>query len=129
LVPAAAALLDEYAFPGNVRELRNIVIRIGARYPDGHVGVDELRAELEPDMAAPEMPGVGGSDDHIAAQLANPGFQLDDEVAHLERRFISVALRLSDGKLSKAARYLGVNRTTLYSKVSRLGLGENYDDS
>lgn len=129
LVPAAAALLDEYAFPGNVRELRNIVIRIGARYPDGHVGVDELRAELEPDMAAPEMPGVGGSDDQIAAQLGNPGFQLDDEVAHLERRFISVALRLSDGKLSKAARYLGVNRTTLYSKVSRLGLGENYDDS
>lgn len=125
----AAALLDEYSFPGNVRELRNIVIRLGARHPDGQVRAEELRAELEPDVAPSRLTtSVSGDDEQIAAQLSRPGFQLDDVVADLERRFIGVALGMSDGNLSKAARLLGVNRTTLYSKVSRLGLGEKDDD-
>ncbi len=125
---AAEALLDDYSFPGNVRELRNIVIRMGARYPDGKFGVDKLSAELEPDVAPSKLSTIGGGDEQIAARLGRPGFQLDEEVASLERRFISVALSISDGNLSKAARLLGVNRTTLYAKVSRLGLGENSDD-
>jgi DNA-binding NtrC family response regulator len=129
LNPAAEALLDEYSFPGNVRELRNIVIRIGARQPGGPVGAGEIRAELEPDVTpSPLKGGAGGDDGQIAARLASPGFHLDDEVAGLERRFIGVALGMSDGNLSKAARLLGVNRTTLYSKVSRLGLGANDGD-
>jgi len=129
LTPAAESLLDEYSFPGNVRELRNIVIRIGTRHPNGEVSVEELRAELEPDVASSSL-GVAdaGDDEQIAAQLGSAGFQLDDEVATLERRFISVALGMCGGNLSKAARLLGVNRTTLYSKVSRLGLGESGDD-
>ena len=123
LSTAAEQLLDEYAFPGNVRELRNIAIRIGAQHPDGTVGVEELRAELEPDVAPAALHAGDADDDElIVLQLSRPGFQLDDEVASLERRFISVALRMCNGNLSKAARLLGVNRTTLYSKVSRLGL-------
>ncbi len=123
LSAAAEGLFDEYSFPGNVRELRNIVIRIGARQPDGYVGVDELRAELEPNVAPAVSPAADSvEDEQVVVRLSRPGFQLDDEVADLERRFISVALQMCDGNLSKAARLLGVNRTTLYSKVSRLGL-------
>lgn len=131
LEAAAEALLDEYSFPGNVRELRNIVIRMGARYPDGRFEVGELRAELEPEVVPSKVPSVSGGDDddaQVAAQLGRPGFRLDDEVASLERRIIGVALSMSDGNLSKAARLLGVNRTTLYSKVSRLGLSATGDD-
>jgi DNA-binding NtrC family response regulator len=123
----AARLLDEYAFPGNVRELRNIVIRIGARHQGGTVSLEDLRAELEPDVA-PLSVGDQGDYDQIATRLASRGFQLDEEVAALERRFIGVALKLCDGNLSKAARLLGVNRTTLYSKASRLGLHDAHDD-
>jgi DNA-binding NtrC family response regulator len=47
---------------------------------------------------------------------------LDDELVDLERRCITTALRMADGNLSKAARLLGVNRTTLYSRVARLGI-------
>ena len=131
LEAAAEALLDEYSFPGNVRELRNIVIRMGARYPDGRFEVGELRAELEPEVVPSKVPSVSGGDDddaQVAAQLGRPGFRLDDEIASLERRIIGVALSMSDGNLSKAARLLGVNRTTLYSKVSRLGLSATGDD-
>ena len=123
LTDAASALLDEYAFPGNVRELRNIVIRLGARHPGGRVGADELTVELEPDvMPADRSAADAGDDERVAARLESAGFQLDEEVAALERRYIRVALDRCGGNLSKAARLLGVNRTTLYSKVSRLGL-------
>jgi DNA-binding NtrC family response regulator len=126
----AARLLDKYSFPGNVRELRNIVIRIGARSPDGRIGVAELQAELEPGFTAPEpVPADGEAEDvaPITTRLAQPGFHLDDEVAALERRYIRAALAQCGGNLSKAARLLGVNRTTLYSKVSRLGLDADGD--
>lgn len=119
---AAAQILDEYAFPGNVRELRNIVIRIGARHVGAAVEEPELRAELEPVVTTQQAVGENDDDEQIAARVSSAGFQLDDEVANLERRYIRVALKICNGNLSKAARLLGVNRTTLYSKVSRLGL-------
>jgi len=42
-------------------------------------------------------------------------------LSNWEQRYIESALRLADGNLSEAARLLGVNRTTLYSKIQRLG--------
>ena len=47
LTSDAEKLLVEYSFPGNVRELRNIVIRLGAKYPGKKVDVEQLHAELE----------------------------------------------------------------------------------
>lgn len=122
LEPAAEALLAGYAFPGNVRELRNLVIRLGARYPGQQVGAAQLRPELELEFA----PSAGAAATHsldLAARLAQPGFRLDDELTALERRYIETALAQVGGNLSQAARLLGVNRTTLYSRLARLGLG------
>ena len=49
-------------------------------------------------------------------------------LADLERQYIETALRLGGGNLSKAARLLGVNRTTLYSRLARLSLNPPADD-
>ena len=123
LAPAAADLLAGYAFPGNVRELRNIVVRLGTKFGGRLVEVGDLAPELEPtvrlaranEITAPEAGAV-------AARLASPGFRLEAEVATFERHLITAALSAAHGNLSRAARLLGVNRTTLYSKLARLGM-------
>ena len=103
-----------YSFPGNVRELRNIVIRLGAKYPGKLVGLNELEAELDSHSEI---------DEGTLKQLNEGGFRLDDILSEWEQRYIKGALRLSNGNLSEAARLLGVNRTTLYSKIQRLSPG------
>ena len=117
----AGERLCRYGFPGNVRELRNIVIRLSAKYPGRVVGIRDLQAELETDI------GANGDDDGeleaaAAEAIQDRGFVLDDALADWERRYIQAALRLAGGNLSKAARTLGMNRTTLYSRLQRLGI-------
>lgn len=107
-----------YPFPGNVRELRNIVIRLGAKYPGQRVGLTELEAELDSNSEV---------DDATLKQLNAGGFRLTEILNDWEQRYIRAALKLSDGNLSEAARLLGVNRTTLYSKIQRLSEGEAGD--
>ena len=104
-----------YTFPGNVRELRNIVIRLGAKYPGQRVGLTELE---------PELDGHSDVDENTLGQLSAGGFRLDEILDSWEQRYIDAALRMSDGNLSEAARLLGVNRTTLYSKIQRLSNGK-----
>jgi len=91
--------------------LRNIVIRLGAKYPGQRIGLTELEAELDSQSEV---------DAGTIARLAEGNFKLSDVLDDWEQRYIDAALRLSNGNLSEAARLLGVNRTTLYSKIQRL---------
>jgi DNA-binding NtrC family response regulator len=107
-----------YDFPGNVRELRNIVIRLSAKYPGQRLSAAELEPELDVDLgAAPESkdPVV----DQALRQLERGGqFDLDQTLRAWERAYIEAALRLTRGNVSQAAKLLGINRTTLYSRMS-----------
>jgi DNA-binding NtrC family response regulator len=60
-------------------------------------------------------------------ELTAGGFRLDEILSSWEQRYIEAALKLADGNLSEAARLLGVNRTTLYSKIQRLKGGTDSD--
>ena len=111
---AASRRFQGYSFPGNVRELRNIVVRLGAKYPGLEVGLTELEAELD---------SRSDLDDGTLSQLAAGGFRLDDIMSSWEQRYINAALKLSNGNLSEAARLLGINRTTLYSRIQRMSHG------
>jgi DNA-binding NtrC family response regulator len=120
LDPAALTRWARYDFPGNVRELRNVVIRLTAKYPGQRLSPSELEPEL--DLEAP----LGGHDAGLAEQALRQlegggAFDLDETLKAWERSYIQAALRLTRGNVSQAARLLGVNRTTLYSRMASNG--------
>ena len=122
LDPGAAERWQRYGFPGNVRELRNIVIRLTAKYAGQRVGDAELAPELDLDLdltAAAVAPGEGALAEQAQRQLERGGaFNLDETLKAWERGYIEAALRLTHGNVSQAAKLLGVNRTTLYSRMN-----------
>ena len=128
LAPAAESLWCDYAFPGNVRELRNVVIRLTTRYPGQIVDAAALEAELDlPDDspaggdALPAALDTGTSDAIVAAATQRlrqrEPFSLDRLLDATERGYIEAALKLAHGNVSQAARLLGVHRTTLYNRM------------
>lgn len=112
-----------YAFPGNVRELRNIVIRLTTKYGGQQVSSSQLEAELDLESA----PAAGGAapgtiEEAALRQLERAQqFSLDDTLKAWERGYIAAALRLTRGNVSQAAKLLGINRTTLYSRMGQNG--------
>jgi DNA-binding NtrC family response regulator len=115
----ATALWRQYEFPGNVRELRNIVIRLATKYPGQRLSTAELEAELDLEAPAPAAGAAGSIVEQALRQLERSGtFSLDDTLKAWERGYIEAALRLTRGNVSQAAKLLGVNRTTLYSRMN-----------
>lgn len=116
----------EYHFPGNVRELRNIVIRLMAKYSGKTVDETQLLAEF--DLYTPEQAEgmVDLSDEsNLAAHAkrhlkSHHNIQLDAILKGWERAYLEAALQLTHGNLSQAAKLLGVNRTTLYSRMNTI---------
>jgi DNA-binding NtrC family response regulator len=106
-----------YEFPGNVRELRNIVIRLGTKYPGQLIDKHKLEGEFE---NVSWMEAQTKSILDVETQLKSGDFDLDEHIEAIEWDYIQGALNLAGGNLSRASRMLNVNRTTLYSKIQRL---------
>ncbi len=128
----ALARWHAYHFPGNVRELKNIVIRLQTKYPGSVVSAAALEDELDR-RARPSAPLASpqpAEDDSHEARVSRalealaraPDFNLDAALHEQERAYIEAALRMAGGNISQAARQLGVNRTTLYNRMDTLGL-------
>jgi DNA-binding NtrC family response regulator len=107
-----------YSFPGNVRELRNIVIRLTTKHAGKRVAAAELEPEFDLDSQTGDAPQERDLLAEAQRELERGAFSLDDTLKAWERAYVEAALRMTRGNVSQAAKLLGVNRTTLYSRMS-----------
>ncbi|HEX9182947.1 MAG TPA: sigma-54 dependent transcriptional regulator [Burkholderiales bacterium] len=117
LDPAAERAWLAYPFPGNVRELRNIVIRLTTKHAGKRVSAAELEPEFDLETQARAEAPERDLTDEAQRDLERGGFSLDQTLKAWERAYIEAALRMTRGNMSQAAKLLGVNRTTLYSRI------------
>jgi DNA-binding NtrC family response regulator len=122
----ALSLWMDYHFPGNVRELRNIVIRLIAKYAGKTISDDALTQEFDLSMPEIEEGALNLNDEasmtmqakrHIKSEM---NIKLDSVLKTWERAYLEAAMQITQGNLSQAAKLLGVNRTTLYSRMNTL---------
>jgi transcriptional regulator with GAF, ATPase, and Fis domain len=100
----ALKALKNWSWPGNVRELQNEVQRLALNKSE-MIGIEQLSVNITTMQAEPEQPGASRT------------------LEEVEREMIRAALESSGGNKSKAAKQLGVPRSTLYSLMQRYGLG------
>jgi len=119
LEEAAKVAWLNYPFPGNTRELRNIVIRLVTKYAGAKVSPAQLEAEFEQPFADAETSNSESPSD-LKRILQQGGFNLDDMLMGQTQRYIDTAMELAEGNVSEAAKLLGIARTTLYSRMEAL---------
>jgi two-component system response regulator PilR (NtrC family) len=108
LSSGALKALEFYSFPGNVRELENILERATALCSGETIEVDDLHLGPE-DVPGGEVPGRGSE-------------TLDDYLNRLERQAILEALQKAEGNRTAAARLLGVTFRSMRYRLERLGI-------
>ena len=117
----ALALLRQYDYPGNVRELRNLAERLALTASGETVTDEDVRHVLPAGQSA--VPPVAPSTPAPAGAAAvPPRTTLKDSLQQAERDIVLKALERNRWQMTKAARELGLERSHLYRKVKALGI-------
>jgi len=120
LSPDALRALDAYAFPGNVRELENILERAVALATGPTLGLGDLPSEVS---------GAASKPTPQFLELPDAGCNLDDVLGELERRLLLEALERGGGVRTQAAKLLGVSLRSLRYRLAKHALGDTGDDA
>ena len=113
--PEAMSCLIDYHWPGNIRELENMIERLVVLNRTGMIEVADLPERLQ------RCPVSANPTEAHFIPFSDEGVSLSREVEQLENRLIIGALRQANGITSRAAQLLHVNRTTLVEKMKRKG--------
>ena len=121
----ARQLLLAYPWPGNVRELEHVIERACVLCQGTTIATDELSLEITGYHPAEAQPAPDESGERAQIAPPSPAAPLPD-LSPTERIF--QALRKAGGNKAKAARLLGIDRTTLYRKIRELRLDISQSD-
>ena len=128
---AALDALSSYAFPGNVRELENILERALALCEGDTIAPEDLQLDaaevvivedVEPTAAAPEHPPAVATDEGGARHKLPPGVSLEEYLDTIERDVITDALEAARWNKTAAAKALGITFRALRYRLKKLEL-------
>jgi len=119
--PDAMRLLEEYEWPGNVREMENVIERIVVIKEKGRVEENDLPDNIKKSTILLSRKRVKGFDYRV--YISPEGVDFNSVVDKFETDLILNALDMVNGVKKNAAKFLNLNRTTLIEKMKRKGLG------
>jgi two-component system response regulator PilR (NtrC family) len=116
VTPEAMGVLEAYHWPGNIRELENVIERAVVLGNAEIVGVDALPAALHGPRDSQDVP----------VDLGTPGFSLDETLERIEQRYMQMALERTGGIQMRAAELLGMSFRQFRYKLQKLGLRPSF---
>ena len=126
MTPAAREALLRYNYPGNFRELENILERAVALASNHTIDVDDLQITTDPLGGGSAAVELEGTSQH---QIVNglPNFQMgttqiQDYLDDIERQILEYALRLTQGNRTQAAKTLGISFRSMRYRLERLNI-------
>ena len=117
----AMAALQAHDWPGNVRQLRNIIERTIILAPGDRVSCIEI--DLLPSEIMDNQGAVGLS----AATMSIMGSPLREARESFEREYLKIQIRRFSGNISRTASFIGMERSALHRKLKALGIGDKRD--
>ena len=108
---SAMNVLMSYPWPGNIRELRNVIIRALSLCQNNQITLADLPQELRHQA--------------IAAEHAETGGKLQSVVKSSEAQTILIALNEQNWNVARTARVLGISRASIYEKMHKFGIRRN----
>ena len=134
----AMASIQAYNWPGNIRELENMLERVTYLMPKSSIAVDDLPLELQQIGGHVELSGqstsgrsVDTKKNHQPLQQLTPDVDtagaLKERSSNAEIQAIVKALDASDGQITRAAVLLGISRTTLWRKMAKYDLTSSHE--
>ena len=117
----ALAALQAHDWPGNVRQLRNIIERTLILAPGDRVECIEI------DLLPPEIVEGQGPSSINSASISIMGSPLREARESFEREYLKIQIRRFSGNISRTASFIGMERSALHRKLKALGLGDKRD--
>jgi len=120
IAPDAMVALQSYDWPGNVRQLRNVVERTIILAPGDRIGRIDL--DLLPAEVLGDQGDLGGG------ATAIMGAPLREARESFEREYLRVQIRRFSGNISRTASFIGMERSALHRKLKLLGITDTRDE-